>query len=268
MLIDDSRPRQLHDAGSFASGAIPDLGILEVPFARPAVGESYIEFNDDVNPILDELFVDHNQKFLYSNPAIQPGIIACKNPVGDDGDLTGKLVRTAGPWQAAAIEAWGGTSATIGTADLYNSLQNGTVDCTLMVYNLYESLKLPEVAPYVYRFEFGANYQAINMNMDAWNSLSEEDQTAFLEAGAAAQSYAFELLDSSIEPVVTGLESAGAKFCRPSDASIEKKVDAIDEVRDEIAKGVTERGEKLLEISKNYRDDAIQAPEFGPVDPC
>lgn len=257
-----------HVTTSFASGAIPDLSILEVPYARPADSEGYAEFSAEVDPVLDEIFAEHNQKFLFSNPGIMPGIIACSEPAGADADFSGKLIRAAGPWQSATLAGWGGSPATIGTAELYTSLQNGTVDCTLMVYNLYSSLKLAEVAPYVYRLEFGANYNAITMNQQAWDSLSEDDQTAVLEAGVAAQEYGFELLSETVEPEVERLVEAGATLCLPSDGSVDEKLAVVDDVRDEIAANVTERGETLAEISETFRDDAFHAPTFGPLDRC
>ncbi|WP_341578390.1 TRAP transporter substrate-binding protein DctP [Microbacterium schleiferi] len=257
-----------HVTTSFASGAIPDLAILEVPYARPADSEGYAEFSAEVDPVLDEIFAEHNQKFIFSNPGIMPGIIACSEPAGADADFSGKLIRAAGPWQSATLAGWGGSPATIGTAELYTSLQNGTVDCTLMVYNLYSSLKLAEVAPYVYRLDFGANYNAITMNQQAWDSLSEADQTAVLAAGAAAQEYGFELLSETVEPEVERLVEAGATLCVPSDGSVDDKLATVDDVRDEIGETVSERGESLAEISEKFREDAYQAPTFGPLDRC
>ena len=86
---------------SFASGAIPDLAVLEVPFGGPAEPEDVLEFHEGAQPILEDIFSQDNQQLVFTNPAIMPGVILCNTELPADVDLSGKLVRTAGPWQGA-----------------------------------------------------------------------------------------------------------------------------------------------------------------------
>lgn len=254
---------------SFASGAIPDLAVLEVPYGSPAEPETVREFHQEVAPILDEIYQTKNQKVLFSNPGIFPGTILCNSEVPSGVDFTGKLIRTAGPWQGAVIESWGGTPVTLGVAELYAALQTGTVDCALQVYNLVDSLKLAEVAPYIYRLDFGANFNTINMNLDAWNSMNEVDQQIMLDAGAVAQDYAIELLKSEGQGIMDSIVASGGIFCLPSDEVILDKVEKALTVRPAMVEvTTTEAGKRLIEVSDSYQDRIIFAPSYGPTDPC
>lgn len=254
---------------SFASGAIPDLAVLEVPFGGPAEPEAVLEFHEGAQPILEDIFSQHNQQLVFTNPAIMPGVILCNTELPADVDLSGKLVRTAGPWQGAVMEAWGGTPVTMGTAELYTALQNKTVDCALQVYNLVDSLKLAEVAPYIYRLDFGANFNAVNMNQQAWDSLSEEDQQILLEAGIAARDYAIELLQSEGQPLMDSMIASGGQFCRPTDAVIEDKVKSALTVRPAMEEAANSpAGAELIALSDSFQDRMVFTPTYGPTDAC
>src|SRR3990172_7168877 len=60
------------------SGKIPDVAVLEVPFAFPLDDDNLIKFQDEVNGILDEIFQRYNQKIIF-NPAITADPVTCKN---------------------------------------------------------------------------------------------------------------------------------------------------------------------------------------------
>ena len=253
---------------SFGSGAIVDLSILEVPFSHPVSVDALGEFHEQANPILDEIYAEHGQKVVCSNPAMIPTGLACNEDLGPDVDLSGKLLRTAGPWQAQVGEAWGASPIVLPTGELYTALQTGTADCTMLIYNILDSNKIAEVAPFMIRTDFQSNYQTVNMNLDLWNSLEEATQEALLEAGADAQAYGLELIREQGESIMQNLIDTGATFCTPAEEVVNRLISATEPTWEAIEKEVGENGQKLIDLAQSFRDDIITQPEFGPDEPC
>ena len=75
----------------------------------------------------------------------------------------------------------------------------------------------------------------ICMNLDLWNSLSEEDQTIVREAMAAATEYDREIWDASVEEALKKLEEGGATVVQPDDAVLDSFRAAMDPIYEEYA---------------------------------
>lgn len=255
-------------ASSFASGTVPDLSILEAPYAYPTAPDELPSFHEDVDPLMAEIYAEHNQKVIFTNPAMLPTAISCTEPLSPDLDLSGKLLRASGPWQAMTAEEWGASPVVFEPGELYTALQQGAADCTMLIYNLLESNSLAEVAPYIYRTEASSNYQTVNINADVWESLRPELQDALLKAGQEAFDHALELVVSEGEAVLQSLSDMGGEFCTPSEDVVEGLRNATDPVWNAIEAEAGERGLELMEIVRGHRDASTPRPAFGPTNAC
>ena len=77
--------------------------------------------------------------------------------------------------------------------------------------------------------------EPVGMNLDLWNSLSEEDQTIVREAMAAATEYDREIWDASVEEALKKLEEGGATVVQPDDAVLDSFRAAMDPIYEEYA---------------------------------
>jgi TRAP-type transport system periplasmic protein len=112
-----------------------------------------------------------------------------KGPVESLNDLNGKLVRSIGPLVSKMIEQWGGEPVFVAPGEVFQSAERGVVDGINMGVATYSSWQLWNVMPYMVNASlFYGNIQYM-MNLDRFNRLSEEDQTALLEAGAEAEAW-------------------------------------------------------------------------------
>ena len=110
-----------------------------------------------------------------------------QGPVEALNKLDGKLVRSIGPLVSMMIETWGGQPVFIAPGEVFQSAERGVVNGINMGVATYSSWQLWNVMPYMVNASlFYGNIQYM-MNLDRFNSLSEADQTALLEAGAETE---------------------------------------------------------------------------------
>lgn len=254
---------------SYASGDVADFGPLEVPFAWPVESRSMTAFHEEINPILAEIFPAYNQELLMSNPALLPDAFSCRRGflTGPE-DWRGKLFRTAGRWQGETILAWGARPVVIPLGDLYTALQRGTVDCTLLVYNLVESFRIYEVAPYITRADHSIQYTVVTINRRRWGELSPEDQALFRRAAREAWEYGLRLRDQQTEATLRRLEAGGARLCTPPDSELGRLRQATDGVWQQIRRELSPRGLRIVEAIERYGPAVAGRPQFGPNHPC
>ncbi len=115
--------------------------------------------------------------------ASTPYNIICKDPVESLADLKNKKIRGAGSvgrW----IEALGATPVNATISEVYEGLQRGQLDCTVGSPGMMKSFSFWDVAKNILEVPSGAYMggSMINMNMDRWNSLSDEQKAAYIHA--------------------------------------------------------------------------------------
>ena len=109
--------------------------------------------------------------------------LLCKNDVTSMADAKGLRVRAGGqPW-AGELESLGMVPTVLATAETYEGLQRGVIDCSLNPPGDLKDLGLWDVATNVIEGPFsGASGFGLNMGKDAWEELSPAAQDAMREA--------------------------------------------------------------------------------------
>lgn len=258
-------------AMSYASGEIPDVAVLEVPFSWPIDSENMRAFHEEINPTVDEILQENGQKLLMANPAIMPAVFECNDSdrfLASEEDWEGTLMRTSGRYQSATVEAWGGRAVNIPLGDLYTALERGTTNCTLLIYNFVDSLRMYEPAPFVTRTDHAAQYISIDMNLEKWNQLTDEDKEIFQQAAAEAYDFGLQLRDDRLDRTLEELQDSGVEFCTPDAEEFDRLRNATEPVLDQIRQEVSPQGEKIMNVAANYRDVVTERPDYGPNNPC
>ena len=110
-----------------------------------------------------------------------------QGPVEGLNKLDGKLVRSIGPLVSLMIETWGGQPVFIAPGEVFQSAERGVVNGINMGVATYSSWQLWNVMPYMVNANlFYGNIQYM-MNVERFNSLSEADRAALLEAGTETE---------------------------------------------------------------------------------
>jgi TRAP-type C4-dicarboxylate transport system substrate-binding protein len=131
-------------------------------------------------PVLaNTLEKDFNIKLLALgyNP---PGAIWCAKPISGLADLKGKKVRTYNQALSDFVAGVGGVPLNIPYADTIPSLNSGVIDCAITGTLTGNTSKFFEVTTHLYPLSLGWGVQFWGVNLDVWNTYSDETK-AFVE---------------------------------------------------------------------------------------
>ena len=180
-MVDAMRDGVVDAALSFTpyvSGEIIDLAGFDVPFSFPLDPKGLGAFNREVLPLVDKIYEKRGSRAVSAPPSLLPDPITCRDRfLSGPEQWKGVKLRTAGRWQAETIKRWGGSPVVFAPAELYNALDLGTVNCTLMIYSGILSLKLYEPAKFITRVDHSIAFATINISNDRWKRLSEADRS-------------------------------------------------------------------------------------------
>jgi TRAP-type C4-dicarboxylate transport system substrate-binding protein len=110
--------------------------------------------------------------------ATSPFYLMCNTPVETLADVEGLKVRAIGPW-GFWVQAMGGVPVSLTSAEIYEALQRGQVDCTFGSPAWLTSYNLVDVVTDIVDLPMGTYHGAMvfDMNLDSWNDLSAEQRT-------------------------------------------------------------------------------------------
>jgi len=253
----------------YVSGDIVDLAAFDIPFSFPLDAKDLASFHQEVKAPVQAIYARFGSQVVAAAPIILPDPVTCRDRfLSGPNAWRGVIVRTAGRWQAETIKNWGGSPVVIPPGELYSALERGTANCTLMVYNGLESLKLFQVAPRVTRVDHSIAFGTINVASQTWAKLSDAEKKAMNDAGDEIVAWASQETNNRLDDVIKRLATAGVQFCTPSDREFARLVAGADKVLDSVRGSVTPDGAKILAIVDRYRPNVKAKPAIGPIAAC
>lgn len=114
--------------------------------------------------------------------ASTPYHMICNQPLSSAADFKGKRIRATGAWAVLAT-ALGGTPVNITTGEMYEAMQRGQIDCTLVNVAALTNYSLAEVAKYVVDMPMGTFHGAhvYNMNTSVWGKRTDVEKAAMVD---------------------------------------------------------------------------------------
>ncbi|HEX6513484.1 MAG TPA: TRAP transporter substrate-binding protein [Chloroflexota bacterium] len=260
-------------ATSFTSGQVPDVASFEVPFSYPLDNDHTLPFYREIEPVMDQIYSSAGrQHIVWMEDATSsiPSVVTCKNKFLDSAQAwQGALVRTAGKWQGATAERWGAKPVVIDLSEAYSAIQRGTADCLLFTYSLLDSFKMYEVAKNLTRIDHSVNLATVDVNADSWNKLPAADQQILKQAGTETEDWLLGQRTQVIDQSLNHLKQMGMNMCVPTQQELARLRAATEPVLADIAKTQTDKGKRLQDISKKYRDMVkTPGPVQGDMTPC
>ena len=136
-------------------------------------------------PTLEKAFAEiYNAKLMMLYP-FPSQTLWCNGEVNGLADLNGKKIRVYSTTLGDFVEGVGGTSVTVPFAEVIPALEKGVVDCGITGTMSAYKAKWHQVATHAYTLRVGWGLAFGAMNMDKWNSLSD-DQKGLLEKEIAS----------------------------------------------------------------------------------
>ena len=209
-------------------GTEPLLGMTSLPYFLSSFDE-LAQFNDYFRPTLEKLMEKNNQKLLYTIPWPQQQIWT-KTEVTDLDSLANIKIRSYDRASTDVFASAGMTPVQLPWGEVIPSLAAGAIDSVATSSPSAVDGSFWEFIKYGYPTRQTWNMNAMTVNLDRWNALSEEDQTAIME------------LASKLEPEFwQAAQDEDAKNM----ATLKENGITLAPISDELRKQLTDRAEPL-----------------------
>ena len=162
----------------YTLGKFPLCSVMELPFMVTSAQAGSHAFWDLYHEF-PEIQAEHQGVkvlWLWTHDVGQ--ILTVKKPVRTLEDLRGLKLRCPSASQKPVIEALGATPVMMPISELYDSLQKGVVDGTVIPMSAIYDFNLQDVAKYVTLVDAYVCTFFMVMNLNSWNKISPQDQKA------------------------------------------------------------------------------------------
>ena len=198
-----------------ASTVFSELGVFLVPYLVRDYAHAYKMFNGEIGKSLDEqfqkkykvkilLFFDYGFRHFWNS----------RRPVATPNDLKGLKLRVQqGKVFADTVNGLGANAVPMPFSEVIPAAQQGVIDgADLPIVNI-NALKIYEVSKYVSMTFHNYGPSLVVMNLDAWRSLTPEQQRLLTEVALEAQKRIREATESvdNLQKAKEILEAKGMK---------------------------------------------------------
>ncbi|MDQ0314422.1 C4-dicarboxylate TRAP transporter substrate-binding protein [Amorphus orientalis] len=226
------------------------------PFGSPDVDlvlTSVDDMHDEI-PDMRKLWEEHDLVYLGGGFGLEDYLLMTQFPVDSIADLEGRKINAPGP----AVNWLKGTGAVGVSGNLttyYNDLQTGVTEGVIVFPTAAAAAKLQEVAKYVTRTHFGAQYAGgIVANKDWYDGLPDEVKAA-IDTGVEAFAKAYRAgLEQRVQAAFTSMEENGAEISELSPEAQAEWANALPNIPMEWAKEQEDKGLAGTVVVETYLD--------------
>lgn len=225
---------------------------------------SWMDALQGTNADMKAAWAENGLEYLGGGIGIDDYLLMTNFPVTSIADLKGHKIGAPGP----AVNWLKGTGAVGVSGNLttyYNELKTGVYDGVIVFASAALPGKLYEVAPYITRVGFGAQYAGGLAANKAWYDALPAEVQAALKAGAKADAEAYQKdLDASVTKFLALMQEQGATV-RDVDKAFRKQwADGMDNVARLWAEKLDAEGKHGTAVLKAYMD-TMRAAGATPV---
>ena len=225
---------------AYGSGNLPGSFLLEYPGINFVNGKaaSYT-VNDWFNQVQPDEISDLKLLFALGQGN---GCIMTTFPVEKFEDIAGHQIR-AGDSQAPIIQAYGATPTVMVFSEVYEGLRTGVVEGFYGLAHAGNSVKLYEVADYAVKDPYYFGTYIMVMNMDVWNSLTEDQQAAITATtDAAFEDFLAYGRDGDAQDAYDNFEANGLTVVEFDDENLAKMIGASGFLQEDYAVELDDQG--------------------------
>ncbi len=189
-----------------------DLGMIGMPYLIQSDEQMEAVLTGEPGEVFEGLMEEAGMKVLgYFTRG--PRYITSNRKIESLEDMQNLLIRTPqSPMTVAAFEATGAKPTPMALAEVFTSLQQGTIEAQENPYAFIVSQSFYEVQDYLIETAHLRAWVYIAMGKAQFDSLPEDLQQIMLDGGAYAQEYEHELFLENEEAYEQQLKDAGMEF--------------------------------------------------------
>lgn len=185
--------------GYVSSDKLPLVGVLELPGLAKnvcSVTDVITKLGTEGGVIYENEIKPAGIRILAFMPYPPYGPAVSRTEISEVSDLKGLKMRNAGGLMERTVDALGGVPVKMPSPEVYQGLQRGTLDTVLFAFLSVKSYDLDSVADYgTTGYSFGTPGDILMISEDTFQSLSEDQQAAFIEAGNRTAQHWCEYVD-------------------------------------------------------------------------
>ncbi|WP_010530095.1 TRAP transporter substrate-binding protein [Lentibacillus jeotgali] len=233
--------------GFLASSEAEPLRIVDLPFIFSSWEAEWAAEDGEYGEIFGEQFEKMGMKLLgwsmYGTVEVYGN-----EPIKVPEDLKGKKMRAFGQGSAKFLEEIGASPVSISSQEIYQSMEHGTIDGFMTGPSSVVDRSLHEVSKYGTNMAINYIPFPATANLEWWNSLPEDVQSAVIEASKIAQEKSRQVAKESDKEYKQKLKELGVEVYEPTEEEYEEWVEASSQRREEYVEQNGELGQKLLDI--------------------
>jgi len=202
------------------TGENPLFGLEAQPYMVQSLDELAVLHKRFV-PMLEKLMADYNQKLLYIVPWPRQYVYT-KVEAKDVAGLSGIKIRTYNSSTTDMFGRLGMTPVQLPWGEVVPALAAGTIDAVTTSASSGVDGKFWEFLTYMYPTSHVWSSNAVTVNLDAWNALSEANRDAIERAAKALQPVFWAVSRSEDDLKVGVLTDNGVKIGPLSDGTLKE----------------------------------------------
>jgi len=212
----------------YTPGKFPLTSVIELPFMATSAkqGSSVIWELLENSP---ELQAEYGGVKVLSVWVVDPGqLMTTRKVVRNFNDVKGLKLRIGSDTLKPTAEALGAVPILMAINELYDALQKGVVDGTLLGTSAIRTFKLQSLLKGVTIGHFFVNAQALGINRNSWARIPAEDQKIIMDlAGLRLAQITGSKFDSEGKVGYDDAVAAGAEMVQLPPAEMAKWKDAV-----------------------------------------
>ncbi|VFR56786.1 TRAP transporter solute receptor, unknown substrate 5 [plant metagenome] len=179
--------------------------------------EGLQDFSKRYRPLLDEIFAKNNQKILFSIPWPQQQIFT-KKPIETIADMRGLRIRSSDKQSTEIFHAAGMVPVQLPWGEVVPSLAAGAIEAVGTSSPSAVDGSFWELLKYAYPIRQTWNTNLVSVNLDAWRSLSAEQQATLERLGKEMEPTFWDTARQVDEAMIAKLTANGMIMGTVSDA--------------------------------------------------
>ncbi len=228
-------------------GDEPLLGMTSLPYFISSF-EELEEFEAYFRPTLEEIMADNNQVLLYTAPWPQQQIWT-RTEVTDIDSLAGITIRSYDKSSTDVFASAGMVPVQLPWGEVIPSLAAGTISAVATSSPSAVDGSFWEFLEYGYPTRQTWNMNAVTVNADIWNSLSEEDQDAVMAVAEELQPQVWQAAQDEDEANMALLAEEGMTLAPISDALRTELATRAEPLR---AQAIEEMGDEAAAVVEGF----------------
>ncbi|MDU9005633.1 TRAP transporter substrate-binding protein DctP [Sedimentitalea todarodis] len=238
------------------------------PFGSPEVDIVFgvVDGMHETIPDMRKLWESHDMEYLGGGFGLEDYLLMTEFPVTSIEDLKGRKINAPGP----AVNWLKGTGAVGVSGNLttyYNDIQTGVAEGVIVFPTAAAAAKLFEVAPYVTRTGFGAQYAGAIVAKKSWfDELPAEVQEA-IRTGVAEFAVAYRAgLEERVVGAFAAMEAGGANVSVLAAEERQRWAQSLPDIAGDWARAQDEQGLDGTGVVNTYMQELKDAGVLLPRD--